>query len=148
MAEIIKSAIVPHQSAQMLGLVNTVEDYPQFLQWCRKGFIKETFDSGYIAGMQIKIKGIEVEFITRNEIQHDNEFTNLFMTLVSGPFKQLSGQWQFHQFPEFGSKVELQLQYEVKSQLLGKIFAKGFDQLAARMVNDFVNRAGVIYAKS
>ena len=148
MAEIIKSAIVPHQSQQMLTLVNSVDDYPEFLKWCQKGYIKETFDQGYIAGMQIKIKGIEVEFVTRNEIQHDNDFINLYMSLVSGPFKQLSGQWQFHQFPEFGSKVELQLQYEVKSQLLGKIFSKGFDQLAAGMVNDFVNRAGVVYAGS
>lgn len=147
MAEIIKSAIVPYQSAQMLGLVNSVGDYPEFLKWCQKGYIKEQFNNGYIAGMQIKIKGIEVEFITKNEIQHDDQYINLFMSLVSGPFKQLSGQWQFHQFPEFGSKVELQLNYEVKSQLLGKIFSKGFDQMAARMVNDFVNRAGVIYAK-
>ena len=148
MAEIIKSAIVPHQSDQMLGLVNTVENYPEFLKWCQKGFIKEKFEGGYIAGMQIKLKGIEVEFVTKNEIQYDNEYINLYMTLVSGPFKQLSGQWQFHQFPKFGSKVELQLQYEVKSQLLGKLFSRGFDQLAASLVNDFVNRAGVIYGKS
>ncbi|TDR18417.1 type II toxin-antitoxin system RatA family toxin [Marinicella litoralis] len=148
MAEIIKSAIVPHASSQMLSLVNAIEDYPQFLKWCQTGFVKEKFNNGYIAGMQINIKGIEVEFVTRNEIQYDNNYINLYMTLVSGPFKQLSGQWQFHQFPEFGSKVELQLSYEVKSKLIGKIFSKGFDQLASGLVNDFVNRAGVIYAKS
>ncbi len=147
MAEIIKSAIVPHSNDQMLSLVNSIEDYPKFLKWCKKGFVKEKFDQGYVAGMQIRIKGIEVEFVTKNEIEYDNEFINLYMSLVSGPFRKLSGQWQFHQFPEFGSKVEFQLQYEVKSQLLGKLFSKGFDQLAAGLVNDFVNRAGVVYAK-
>jgi ribosome-associated toxin RatA of RatAB toxin-antitoxin module len=147
MAEIIKSAIVPYTSEQMLQLVNEVEAYPEFLQWCEKGFIKETKADGYVAGMLIKIGGVEVEFATRNTIEFDGEFTNLMMTLESGPFKNLSGQWQFHQFPAFGSKVELQLQYEIKSQLLGKMFTKGFEQLAAGMVNDFVNRAGVMYAK-
>ncbi len=147
MAEIIKSAIVPYTSQQMLDLVNQVELYPEFLQWCEKGFVKNTFDDGYVAGMLIKVSGIEVEFATRNTIEVDEDYINLMMSLESGPFKKLSGQWQFHQFPAFGSKVELQLQYEVKSQLLGKMFAKGFDQLAAGLVNDFVNRAGVLYAK-
>lgn len=146
MAEIIKSAIVPYSSEQMLQLVNQVELYPDFLQWCEKGFIKETFDDGYLAGMLIKIGGVEVEFSTRNMVEKDGDFINLMMSLESGPFKKLSGQWQFHQFPAFGSKVELQLQYEIKSQILGKMFTKGFNQLAASLVNDFVNRAGVLYA--
>ena len=146
MNEIIKSAIVPYSSEQMLDLVNGVEFYPEFLQWCSKGFIQDTFDQGYVAGMLIRISGVEVQFATRNTIETDGDFTNLMMSLESGPFKKLSGQWQFHQFPAFGSKVELQLHYEIKSQLLGKMFSKGFDQLAAGLVNDFVNRAGVMYA--
>ncbi|MCB1583894.1 MAG: type II toxin-antitoxin system RatA family toxin [Marinicella sp.] len=145
MAEIIKSAIVPYVSKQMLDLVNQVESYPDFLRWCKKGFIKETFENGYVAGMLMKISGVEVEFATRNTIEKAGDDINLIMVLETGPFKKLSGQWQFHQFPAFGSKVELQLQYEIKSQILGKMFTRGFDQLAASLVNDFVNRAGVMY---
>ena len=148
MSEIIKSAIVPHNSAQMLTLVNDIETYPEFLKWCKHGYIDEQSENGYIAGMVISIKGIQVEFATKNTIVHDNEITSMFMTLVSGPFKNMSGEWRFQQFPEFGSKVELQLQYEIKSQLLGRMFAKGFDQIAGHLVNDFVNRAGVVYANS
>lgn len=148
MAEIIKSAIVPYTTEQMLQLVNQVESYPEFIKWCEKGFVKETIADGYVAGMLIKIGGVEVEFATRNVIEYDGIYTNLMMNLESGPFKDLTGQWQFQQFPAFGSKVELQLQYEVKSQILGKMFTKGFNQLAAGMVNDFVNRAGVMYANS
>ena len=147
MAEIIKSALVPHDSMQMISLVNKVQLYPEFLKWCKKGFVEDEFEGGYVAGMLINIKGIEVEFTTINEIITEGDYTNIYMTLVNGPFKRLSGQWQFHQFPSFGSKVELQLQYEIKSQILGHMFAKGFDQLAASLVNDFVNRAGVVYAK-
>ncbi len=148
MSEIIKSAIIPYNSKQMLDLVNDVEKYPDFLKWCKKGYIESAFDGGYTAGMTIKIKGVQVDFVTENNMAEDGDLINLFMTLVRGPFKNLSGEWRFHQYPEFGSKVELQLQYEIKSQLLGKMFAKGFDQVAAHLVNDFVNRAGVIYAEN
>lgn len=148
MSEIIKSAIVPHNSAQMLTLVNAIETYPEFLKWCKHGYIDEQSENGYIAGMVISIKGIQIEFATKNTIVRDNEVTSMFMTLVSGPFKKMSGEWRFQQFPELGSKVELQLQYEIKSQLLGRMFAKGFDQIAGHLVNDFVNRAGVVYANS
>lgn len=148
MSEIIKSAIVPHDSVQMLALVNDIEKYPEFLKWCKKGYVDERSGSAYIAGMVIKIKGVQVEFATKNTVVQDGDITGLYMTLVKGPFKKMSGEWRFQQFPEFGSKVELQLQYEIKSQLLGRMFAKGFDQIAAQLVNEFVNRAGEVYANS
>ena len=146
MSEIIKSAIVPHNAIQMLDLVNDVGLYPEFLKWCRRGYVSERSEMQYIAGMVIKISGVQIEFSTKNTIETDNELTILYMELVSGPFRKMSGEWRFHQFPEFGSKVELQLQYEIKSQLLGRVFAKGFDQIASHLVNDFVTRAGVVYA--
>lgn len=146
MSEIIKSAIVPYNSDQMIHLVNDIERYPEFLKWCKKGYVTEQSNTQYTAGMVIKISGVQIEFSTKNIIEFDGNITTMYMSLVSGPFKKMTGEWHFHQFPEFGSKVELQLQYEVKSQLLGKMFAKGFDQIAGHLVNDFVTRAGVVYA--
>lgn len=139
---------MPHNSEQMLSLVNDIEKYPEFLKWCKRGFIQDQHDLGYAAGLLISIKGVQVEFITENKIIHEENMTHMFMNLIDGPFKSMSGVWRFQQFPEFGSKVELQLQYEIKSKLINRVFARGFDQIAAHLVNDFVNRAGVIYAKS
>jgi ribosome-associated toxin RatA of RatAB toxin-antitoxin module len=148
MSEIIKSALVPHNSEEMLSLVNQVEAYPEFLKWCQKGFVQHRFDEGYEAGMLIKIKGIQVEFVTRNEVYREADQIRMHMALVSGPFRSLSGEWRFRQFPQLGSRVELQLRYEIRSQLLGQVFAKGFDQLASGLVNDFVSRAGDVYAQN
>ncbi len=148
MSEIIKSAIVPHNSSQMLTLVNDIDKYPEFLKWCKRGYIDERLDNGYVAGMVVNVSGVQVEFSTRNTVTYDGDLTSMFMTLVSGPFRKMTGEWRFYQYPKFGSKVELQLQYEIKSQLLGRMFTKGFDQIAGHLVNDFVNRAGVVYAES
>lgn len=146
MSEIIKSAIVPYNSDQMLNLVNDIERYPEFLKWCVDGYVREKSEFEYTAGMVIKVSGVQIEFSTKNTVEYYEEITSMYMNLVSGPFKKMTGEWHFYQFPEFGSKVELQLQYEIKSQLLGKMFAKSFDQIAGHLVNDFVTRAGVIYA--
>ncbi|WP_223788877.1 type II toxin-antitoxin system RatA family toxin [Marinicella meishanensis] len=145
MTEISKSALVPHQATDMLALVNDIEKYPEFLQWCRTGFIDDQFADGYTAGMVIRIKGVQVEFATENTITHHEDHIRMAMTLVKGPFRKLHGQWLFTPYPEQGSKVELQLKYEVRSRLLGRVFAKGFDQVAAQLVGDFVARAGVVY---
>lgn len=145
MTEIIKSALVPHQAKDMLALVNDIEKYPEFLQWCRQGFIEREFAGGYTAGMVIKIKGVQVEFATENTIIEHAEQIRMDMQLVKGPFRKLNGLWVFTPFPEMGSKVELQLKYEVRSRLLGRVFARGFDQVAAQLVNEFVTRAGVVY---
>ncbi len=146
MSEIIKSAIVPYDSDLMLKLVNDIENYPAFLKWCKRGYINEKTNDSYVAGLVISVKGIQVEFATQNTMVQNGKTIYMHMALVSGPFKKMTGQWRFQQFPELGSKVELQLQYEIKSQLLGRMFAKGFDQIAGHLVNDFVTRAGEIYA--
>ena len=149
MTEIIKSAIVPYSAFDMRYLVNDVPSYPEFLKWCEHGYILNTFATGYEAGMQVNIKGIRVDFSTVNTlIDHNSHQLEVAMTLLKGPFQNLQGFWRFTQLSELGSKVELELKYQVKSKLIGRMFAKGFDQVAAQMVSDFVVRAGNLYAKS
>ena len=130
------------------GVVNDLEKYPEFLKWCKSSFINEKNSQSYVAGMVISISGIQIEFSTQNTITYEGETIVMDMALMSGPFKKMSGQWRFKQFAELGSKVELQLTYEVKSKLLGRMFTKGFDQIASQLVNDFVKRAQEIYVKN
>jgi Oligoketide cyclase/lipid transport protein len=81
-----------------------------------------------------------------NTLIDDNEFLAVAMTLSKGPFRRLQGYWRFVQLSELGSKVQLELSYEVKSKMIGRMFAKGFDQVASQLVSDFVKRAGDVYA--
>ncbi|KAA3648595.1 MAG: ubiquinone-binding protein, partial [Proteobacteria bacterium] len=106
----------------------------------------DSFATGYQAGMQVNIKGVRVDFSTVNTLIDHSEFLAVAMTLAEGPFKKLQGYWRFIQLSELGSKVQLELSYEIKSKLIGRIFAKGFDQVASQLVSDFVSRAGEVYA--
>ena len=81
MTEIIKSAIVPYTAHDMRQLVNNVPAYPEFLKWCEHGYILDTFATGYEAGMQVKIKGIRVDFSTVNTLIDDSDFLAVAMTL-------------------------------------------------------------------
>jgi len=145
MSEIKKTAIVPYSNQQMLELVNDVSAYPEFLKWCRRGYVLSSDEQHYTAGMVIKIKGVQIEFQTANTIATDGDNITLTMNLLKGPFRNLTGVWEFSGFSAQGCKVSLHMSYEIRSQLLGRLFAKGFDQIAGQMVTDFVRRAGDVY---
>jgi ribosome-associated toxin RatA of RatAB toxin-antitoxin module len=63
------------------------------------------------------------------------------MQLRDGPFRKLSGRWQFHALDESACKVTLTLDFEPQSRLLGPALTLGFQGLADRMVDDFVRIA-------
>ncbi|HEX7930048.1 MAG TPA: type II toxin-antitoxin system RatA family toxin, partial [Sphingomicrobium sp.] len=63
------------------------------------------------------------------------------MVLRDGPFRKLSGRWQFRALDESSCKVTLTLDFESSNKLLGPAFALGFQSLADRMVDDFVRVA-------
>ena len=63
------------------------------------------------------------------------------MQLRDGPFRKLSGRWQFHALDESACKVTLTLDFEPRSRLLAPAMALGFQALADRMVEDFVRVA-------
>jgi ribosome-associated toxin RatA of RatAB toxin-antitoxin module len=63
------------------------------------------------------------------------------MRLRDGPFRKLSGHWQFHVLDESACKVTLTLEFEPLSRLLAPALTLGFQGLADRMVDDFVRVA-------
>ena len=69
------------------------------------------------------------------------------MTLVEGPFKQLSGIWSFTALSDEASKIELNLDFEFSSRLTDIAFSKIFNQLVQSMVAAFTKRATEVYSK-
>jgi ribosome-associated toxin RatA of RatAB toxin-antitoxin module len=67
------------------------------------------------------------------------------MSLVEGPFRRLSGEWRFEPLGDAGSKVSLELSFEVNSRLMAGAFSRGFARVADRLVKDFSQRADVVY---
>lgn len=137
-----RSALLMHSALQMTDLVDHVESYPKFLPWCGSVSVSRIDVNHMIATIVIAYRGLHQAFTTRNTRDNCSSIT---MELVDGPFSHLLGKWQFHPLDDFACKVELQLDYAFSSNLLSRILAPIFHQIAATLVDAFVREAGRRY---
>ncbi len=145
MHQVHRQAIVRHNAKQMYDLVNLVEEYPQFLNWCHDSHVIEKNEKYMVAGMTVSLVGIKQKFTTKNEFfQNENGF-NIELSLVKGPFEKLSGNWVFTRLTSDASKIELHLKFNFKSGILNGAFKRAFGTIAQQLVTDFVRRAKHVY---
>jgi ribosome-associated toxin RatA of RatAB toxin-antitoxin module len=140
-----RHAHVPYSAEQMFDLVNDVESYPKFLHWCRGARIDVRQGNTMEATLDIGVLGFQQSFRTRNTLRRPE---HIGVELVSGPLRQLHGEWIFASGPGVGTDVSLSLQFEVSLTPFGVVFARVFEELAGSQMNAFIRRAGEVYGSS
>jgi len=138
MPKIQRSALVEHSASRMFALVNDVPAYPRRFAWCETADVLEASDERVVARLDLGLGGLRTWFTTENVLSPPH---HIDMHLKDGPFRKLSGRWQFHALDESACKVSLTLDFEPQSRLLLPALTLGFQGLADRMVNDFVRVA-------
>jgi ribosome-associated toxin RatA of RatAB toxin-antitoxin module len=142
MHRISKSAIVPYSPQQMFELVNNIDDYSQFLNWCDSSSILNQSDDQITASVEINKGGIKQTFSTLNTL---TPYKSIAMELVDGPFDELSGEWRFEPLGENAAKIHLDLQFKFKSMLIDMALSPVFKNIANSQLDSFVERAKYIY---
>lgn len=142
MIEIRRSALVKYSPAQMFGLVNEVEAYPQRFPWCAGAQVLERGEDMLVARLDLKFAGFRQSFTTRNTVDPPHR---LEMKLVDGPFRSLDGVWQFIALGDAGCKIDFKLDFDYAGKLGGTALKLGFQGLAGRMVEDFCREAERAY---
>ncbi|HEY5803043.1 MAG TPA: type II toxin-antitoxin system RatA family toxin [Lysobacter sp.] len=138
MQTIRRSALVEHSAARMFALVNDVAAYPRRFDWCEAAQVLEADAGRMLARLDIGFGALRTWFTTENTMSPPH---HIELKLVDGPFRSLSGRWEFHALDESACKVTLTLSFEPKVKLLGPAMAIGFQGLADRMVDDFIKVA-------
>ena len=115
MAKVSRNALVPYTAAQMYEIVNAIEQYPQFVPWCVASTEKEITMIEKKATLKFARRALKTSFTTKN-ILSENE--RIEMQLVEGPFKRLEGVWLFADIDSAGSKVELDLEFEISNRII------------------------------
>ncbi len=138
MPAVQKQLLLPFSAEQMFDLVDDVEGYPQFLPWCGGTRVERVSDSLVKAAVQIRFKGLQQSFTTRNA---QSRPTQILLNLEEGPFSELQGQWAFKPLATDACRVNFELRYEFSSRLLGLAIAPVFDQIAGGFVDAFVLEA-------
>ncbi len=126
----------------MFELVNNINDYPQFLNWCEDVSILNQSDDQITASVQINKGGLKQTFSTENTLR---PFRLIEMQLLDGPFEQLSGEWRFEPLGENATKVFLNLEFKFESKLLDMSLSPIFTKIANSQLDAFVARAKKIY---
>lgn len=139
MPTIRRSALVEHSAARMFALVNDVAAYPRRFEWCDGAQVIESSEQRMVARLDLGLGRLRTWFTTENTLSPPH---HIDLKLVDGPFRSLSGRWEFHSLDESACKVTLTLTFEPTVRLLAPAMAIGFQSLADRMVDDFVRVAG------
>ena len=138
MHNIHKSAIVLHPAQKMFRLVDSVENYPEFLPWCGSTQIIERDNDKTIASIEINYKGIRQTFTTENTKKQNQE---MIIKLIDGPFKSLSGEWMFKNLDKDSCQIELKLEYEFSNVILEKLISPVFNMIANTFIDEFIKEA-------
>ncbi|SMN16374.1 Putative oligoketide cyclase/dehydratase or lipid transport protein YfjG [uncultured Candidatus Thioglobus sp.] len=126
----------------MYQLVNQVDDYPKFLNWCSStSILKQTTDQ-IIASVEINKAGLRQDFTTINTLIPNQRID---MTLKEGLFKQLHGSWVFSKLNDQACKVELNLSFSFSSKIIDMAISPIFTSIANSQLEAFVNRAKEVY---
>nr|WP_297461043.1 type II toxin-antitoxin system RatA family toxin [uncultured Halomonas sp.] len=144
MPTVNRSALVRHSNQAMFDLVNDFERYPEFLPGCRRARLLERDENHLVGELTLAKAGVEQSFTTRNELFAPDRIE---LSLVSGPFKRLQGQWLFIPMGETTCKVSLEMNFEFSNRLLGMAFGKLFSQVAGQLVDAFARRADEVYGR-
>ncbi|HEY9096056.1 MAG TPA: type II toxin-antitoxin system RatA family toxin [Hydrogenophaga sp.] len=148
MKTIQKSVLLMHSAHEMFALVTDVPQYPNFLPWCDHSEVIEQDAHGMQAKVGMSIGGLRQSFTTRNQHVDDRQVQ---MSLVEGPFSQLSGQWDFTPLGDESTpacKVEFRLTYGFSSTTLARLVGPVFDKIAGSLVEAFVKRADEVYGSA
>jgi ribosome-associated toxin RatA of RatAB toxin-antitoxin module len=145
MSHIKRSALVHYSPAEMFSLVNDVAQYSTFLPWCRSSIVKSESETEMVASVEIAKGVLNRTFTTHNQLQKDRRID---LELVDGPFKKLSGYWQFDKLKmDNACKVTLELEFEFDSAMMSIAAKPIFTQIANSLVDSFCKRAVDVYGE-
>lgn len=143
MPQIRKTKKLPFTPAQMFDLVADVEKYPEFLPWCAAAKLVQRTDTEIVGTLTAEKGGFRKSFTTRNRFSYP-EWMDI--ALVDGPFKHLSGRWDFRPQDDGGCIIEYRMRFEMVF-FLAPILGGLMDYMANTMVDCFARRAQVVYGK-
>ncbi len=129
----------------MFDLVNDVDAYPSFLNWCRDSAVEKVSDTEVVATIEVGIGAMRQSFTTRNFLERPGEIR---MELVAGPFDSLTGSWTFAASPDGGCTIGLNLAFEVSTTPLDSLFASLFEELVQTQLVAFVSRADDVHGNA
>lgn len=126
----------------MYQLVNQIDKYPQFLNWCSSADILNQTEQEITASVSINKNTFKQTFTTLNTLTPN---VRIDMQLKDGPFKQLNGAWIFTSLNDNACKINLELEFSFALKLVDMVIAPVFTSISNTQLDAFIERAKQIY---
>jgi ribosome-associated toxin RatA of RatAB toxin-antitoxin module len=138
MRQVTRSALVAQPPSRMFALINDIERYPEFVPGCTHARVESRTPTEIVATLGVRKGPLQAEITTRNTLEQDRLIR---MTLVRGPFKELTGEWKLTPVGADGCRVELFMRFAFANRMSAMLFEPIFEQTAGSLVDAFVARA-------
>lgn len=142
MQHIHKTALVNYSQQQMFQLVDDIAQYPDFIHWCHQALEHQRTPDAVHGTLSLAYGGIYKSFTTHNQLY---PYERIELTLVEGPFKHLSGRWDFLETDGGNCLVTLDLQFEFANSWMKFVATPVFKGLMDSLVESFCRRAERVY---
>lgn len=143
-----RSALLRYRAVDICALVTDVEAYPAFMPGCVSARVEAAEGETVRARLGFRVSGLSDHFATENVAERlEDGAHRIRMRLVDGPFRQLSGVWDFNPLAEDACKVTLRLSLEFGNRLLEKTLAPMIDRAVNGVMDAFQRRAATVYGK-
>lgn len=144
MPKLERSALLTFSADELYRLVGDVESYPQFLPGCVSAKVESADEDVVRARLGFRVKGLSDSFATENRMEQG---TRIHMKLLEGPFKQLSGAWEFQPLAERACKVTLKISLDIGNRMLESTLSPFINGAIGSVMDAFKQRAESVYGK-
>ncbi|KAE9552749.1 hypothetical protein FO519_004066 [Halicephalobus sp. NKZ332] len=137
--------VIGFSAEQMFDVVNTVEDYPNFVPWCKKAEVRKYNDNVTIAELKIGFPPVHEEY--KSKVTSLRPLVVRSVCTDGRIFNSLDTTWRFHPAKDHPNRCTLyySIDFEFRSALYAKLAHIFFDQVVNTMVYAFLRRAENLY---
>ena len=142
MPEIRRSATVPCTTQEMYDIVDDVESYPEFVDWCGDAAEESRDDDFLEASLDLRRGGAQGWFRIR---LHLDPVSSVRLEVLDGPIRDLSGLWLFQDAPGGRCRLTLDVEYGSRMGLMSMMMAPLVAEIADGLLDAFRRRAVRLY---
>lgn len=133
---------LPYQPEQLFDLAADVERYPEFLPWWVAVRVRKREGNAYYTDQMVGLAMVRRRFQSKTVLFRPERID---VTSTDGPIRKLHLTWLFDPLPDYGCRVSLAVDLELRSPLIQELFAGAIRRTVGSIVSAFEARARRLY---
>ena len=145
--------MLPYDAVELYAIAADVQFYPAFVPLCRSVRIwnassGEDGTTVFTARLDIAYPKLALSESFESEVTCDPNRLSVKSYSLKPPFRYLDSSWQFAPHRGGGTKINIAIDYELRSRMLQLLMNASFDLVMNRVIAAFEGRAAELHRKA